>query len=248
MRNITAMSCNTRRLVSTTSLLLIASVLLVSPRAFAQPKQEYVGRWDAYVGYMFLDSPIINLMENGVHTQVGTRATRWLSLGFDFSVGTGRSHLTPDMLLPSLQEQIAAQLERLTAAGIIPPTYVLKVPFDSQTETYAAGPQFSYRHFKSVTLFIRPDLGGMHARAWTHPQDAVAKAIVAHLSPTGKKGDWVVFYGFGGGADWMITKRCGVRIQADFVHDHLFGDLLKDSRNTVRFSVGPTVQWGRNVK
>ena len=245
MQNLTAISSSARRVVSTTRLLLVLSVLLLSLPAFAQ--QEYVGRYDAYLGYMFLDSPHINLIEHGVHTQVGMRATRWLSLGFDFSVGTGTSTITPDMLLPSLQEQLGAQLEQLIAAGIIPPTYVLKVPFDSQTETYAAGPQIAYRHFKNVTLFIRPDLGGMHARAWTHPQDPIAKAMVAQLNPTGEKSDWVVFYGFGGGVDWMFTKRFGLRIQADFVHDHLFSDLLKDSRNTVRFSVGPTVQWGRNV-
>jgi hypothetical protein len=48
--------------------------------------------------------------------------------------------------------------------------------------------------------------------------------------------------------DVNITKRFGIRVQADFVHDHLFDDILKDARNTVRFSIGPAIQFGSNVK
>jgi hypothetical protein len=77
--------------------------------------------------------------------------------------------------------------------------------------------------------------------------DPVAQAIVQQLAPSGKKLDWVAFYGFGGGVDVGVTKHLALRIQADLVHDHLFNDLLKDGRNTVRFSIGPAVQWGRNV-
>lgn len=229
----------------TTRFLLATSVLLISSQAFAQ--QSYVGRFDAYAGYMYLNSPHIKLAENGFHTQVGARVTNWLSLGFDYCIGTGNTTITPDLLTTTLQQQLGAQLARLVTAGVIPPTYVLTVPIDSKTETYSAGPQVSYRHFKAVTLFIRPDLGAMHETAIPHPGDVIAQAIVQQLVPSGKKLDWVAFYGFGGGVDVNITKHFSLRIQADLVHDHLFSDLLKDSRNTVRFSIGPGVQWGKNV-
>lgn len=55
--------------------------------------------------------------------------------------------------------------------------------------------------------------------------------------------DTVAFYGFGGGADINAGKRVGIRFSADFVHTSLFSSLL-NSRNAVRFSVGPTWKWG----
>ncbi len=245
MRNQTAIGRNARRMVCTTRFLLATSVLLIASQAFAQ--QTYVGRYDVYAGYMYLDSPHIKLAENGFHTQVGARVTNWLSLGFDFCYGKGNTTLTPNLLPTSLQQQLGAQLAQLVALGVIPPTYSLTVPLDSTTETYSLGPQVSYRRFKVVTLFIRPDLGAMHETAIPHPGDPIATAIVNQLAPSGKKTDWVAFYGFGGGVDVNVTKHFGLRIQADLVHDHLFNDLLKDGRNTVRFSIGPAVQWGKNV-
>jgi len=232
-------------MVCTTRFLLATSVLLISSQAFAQ--QSYVGRFDVYAGYMYLDSPHIKLAEKGFHAQVGTRVTNWLSLGFDYCIGTGNTSINAALLTPAVQQQLGAELARLIAAGVIPPTYVLTVPLDSKTETYSAGPQISYRHFKALTLFIRPDLGAMHETAVPVPSDVIAQGFVAQLVPSGKKTDWVAFYGFGGGVDVNFTKHFGVRIQADLVHDHLFNDLLKDGRNTVRFSIGPAVQWGHNV-
>ncbi len=67
------------------------------------------------------------------------------------------------------------------------------------------------------------------------------------LAPSGSKLDWTGFYGFGGGMDYSATRHVGLRIQADFVHDHLFNDLLKDSRNTLHVSIGPYFHFGRNV-
>jgi hypothetical protein len=55
--------------------------------------------------------------------------------------------------------------------------------------------------------------------------------------------DTVPFYGVGGGADVNASKHVGLRFSVDFVHTALFSDLL-DSRNAVRFSVGPTFKWG----
>jgi hypothetical protein len=218
--------------------------LLISASAFAQ---TYVGRFDAYGGFMYLDSPHINLAERGFHLQAGVRARRWLSLGFDYSISTGHTTLTPDLLTLSLQEQLRTQFAELIAAGVIPPTYTLRVPIDSTTATFAAGPQFAWRRWPLVTLYIRPSIGAIHETATPHALDPVAAAVIAQLAPSGKKEDWTPFYGFGGGFDLNFSKYTSIRVQADFVHDHLFSDLLKDGRNTVRLSVGPAFQFGRNI-
>jgi hypothetical protein len=60
--------------------------------------------------------------------------------------------------------------------------------------------------------------------------------------------DWTGFYGFGGGADFLLYKHIGLRAQADLVYNHLFSDILQDGRMTTRFSIGPCFNVGRNIK
>ena len=226
-------------------IMLASSLLLLSSNAFGQ--QSYVGRYDIYGGYAFLNSSKISLAEHGFQTQVGMRVRTWVSLGFDYTIVTGDAMLTSSLLPTSLQQQLGAQLAQLAAAKLIPASYSLSVPLSSKTEAFSAGTQFAYRHFKAVTIFFRPDLGAIHESAVPHPTDPIATSIVAQLDPSGKKQDWTYFYGFGGGFDFNIGKHFSLRVQADLVRDHLFDDLLKDARNTVRFSIGPGFQWGRNV-
>ena len=212
-------------------------------------QQDYVARFDAYGGYAFLDSPHVNLFENGFAVQTGVRVRRWLSLGFDYSRSTGDLKLSPDMLLPSLQQSLGAQLGALAAAGKLPQGYSLNVPASSVTQTFAAGPQLAYRRLKHETLFLRPVFAGIiHEVATPKPGDAIATAIVAQLAPSGKKTDNVIFVGFGGGFDILFSRNVGWRTQADLVYDHLFNDLLKDGRFTVRFSTGPCFNFGKNVE
>lgn len=210
--------------------------------------QDYIGRYDVYGGFGYLNSPHIGLSERGFHAQFGMRLRTWLTVGFDYSVATGDTTLTPDLLTSSLQQQLAATFRQLIAAGVIPSTYVLRVPIDSTTQNFAAGPQFSYRRWARATLFIRPSFGAIRENATPHAPDPVAAQVIAQLVPSGHKLDWTGFYGFGGGTDLNLTPRFAIRVQADFVHDHLFNDLLKDGRNTVRISVGPAFQFGRNVR
>jgi hypothetical protein len=131
---------------------------------------------------------------------------------------------------------------------VIPAGYSLVVPIHSGTQTYAGGVQFSWHGLSRVTIFARPDFGAMHEVATPHPGDPIATGVVQQLAPSGKKVDTVPFYGFGGGVDINLSEHVAIRIQADFVHDHLFDDLLKDSRNTVRIGIGPAFQFGRNVE
>jgi len=220
------------------------SALLMAPIAFGQ--QEYIGQYDVYTAYMYLHSSLINLGESGFHTQVGTNLKKWYSLGFDFSDGTGDTVLVPNMLRSSLQQQIAGQLAPLKAAGYLPANYEPAVAAHSKSQTYATGPQLNYRRFKTVTLFLHPDLGAIHESVAVAASDPIGKALVQNMAPSGIKEDWTYFYGVGGGVDFNITRHFGLKVHADFVRDHLFSDLLT-WRNSVRLSIGPTFHMGRNV-
>ena len=196
---------------------------------------------------MYLESPHISLGEPGFHMQVGVRPKSWYSLGFDYSVGTGDTSITSNLLTTALQQQLGAELAQLAALGRLPAGYVLSLPIHSQTQTFAAGPQLGYHHWSRVTLYLRPSIGAIHEIATPHPADPIAAAIVAELAPSGKKKDWTPFYGVGGGAEVNVSTHVAVRMQLDVVHDHLFSDLLKDGRTSVRFSIGPAFQFGENV-
>jgi hypothetical protein len=225
--------------------LLFVCLIGLAPHASGQ--QDYVGRFDLYNGFTWFDSPSARLQERGYHLQAGINSRTWLALGFDYSVVQGNLTLAPDLLKASLQTQIAAQLGALKAAGLIPANYQVAVSTASTTQTFAAGPQLEYRHFRSVTLFVRPSIGAIYESATPHPSDPITTAIVQQLAPSGKKTDWEAFYGFGGGADLNFLRYASIRLQADFVHNDLFSDILKSSRNTVRLSVGPAFHFGKNI-
>lgn len=225
--------------------LLLFFVLLLSLTAFAQ--QDYVPRFDAFTGFSYLHSPKLNLAGRGFNGEFGVNANRWLALGADFSVFGSHSTLFPKELTPALQQALAFQLGQLPP-GTIPPGYVVQVPFDAATYTFSAGPQINFRHFKMVTLFVRPALGVMHEVVTAKPTDPIQTLIVAGLAPGGKKSDTVIFYGAGGGFDINATKHVGLRVGFDFVHVNLFDGFLKEGRNSLRMSVGPTWRFGHNVQ
>jgi len=243
MQHQSALNATSTRTWQWTGIVLVLSLLLAAP-ALAQ--QSYVGRWDAYGGFTSIMQPSIDLTEPGFNFQAGFRPTTWLTLGFDYSVGTGRNTLDQGMLLPSLATQLTTQLGELAAMGLVPAGYKLGVPVDARTQSFQAGPDFPIRKFESVTFFVRPNLGAMQVVATPRPGDPIAQMIVAQLTPTGKKTDWTYFYGFGGGLEFNVNHHFALRFQADFAHDQFFNDILK-AGNTIRFSVGPAFQWGKNV-
>lgn len=225
---------------------LVLSLLLLSPtRIFAQ--QDYVGLFDVYNGFAWFDSPSANLAERGYHLQAGVNARTWLSVGFDFSAVQGNVTLVPNLLKPSLQAQIGGQVAALEGAGLLPPGYQVAVGTASTTQTFAAGPQWEYRHFQRVTFFAHPSIGAIHEVATPHPSDALTAGIVRELAPSGAIKDWEPFYGLGGGFEVNIIRYGSIRIQADYVHNDLFTNILNNSRNTVRLSVGPAFHFGRNI-
>jgi len=229
------------------TLFVLFLAVLLAPAAFGQ--QTNVTRFDLFTGYAFLDSPHISLFENGFQFQFGVRPRTWYSLGFDYSYSKGDLTVTPDLLPDSTYQLLAAQLKGAILAGIIPPTYTLAVPATSRTHSFAVGPQLAYRHFKHVTLFLRPSIGAIHESATPkpNPSDLFAVGVVKSLAPAGVKTDWQGFYGFGYGFDILFTNHFAIRTQGDLVWDHLFNDLLKDGRWTTRFSVGPCFNFGKNI-
>ena len=224
---------------------LVLCPLLLPFEVFGQ--QSYVGRYDVGNAFTWLNSPSVHLQERGYHLQVGVNPRRWLALGFDYSVVFGKVVLRADELKPELQAAIGSQLAKLAAAGLLPPGYQVAVGADSKTQTFAAGPQLEYRRFERATLFVRPAIGAIYEVANPQASDPITKGIVAQLAPGGSKTEWKPFYGFGGGADVNFGGHFSVRLQADFVHNALFTDILNSSRNTVRLSIGPALHFGRNV-
>jgi hypothetical protein len=232
---------------------LASALLVAAPCALAQQQQApveaqpYVGRFLIYTGFMFLDSPKISLFEPGVHIQAGMRWSRHISMGFDYSRGTGPTSIGLSQATPALQDRFGPILAGFISAGLLPSNYVAALPFSSVTQTFTAGPEFPYRHFKRFTPYIRPSCGIINEIATAHPKDTLTNIVVNSIAPSGKEEEWTAFYGFGGGVGFNITKHFGLVVQADLVHDHLFPDLLRTGRNTIRFSIGPGFQFGPNV-
>ena len=205
-------------------------------------QQSFVSRYDAFAGYSYLNSPKLGLAQNGFHTQFGVNARTWAALGVDFSYFTGNSTLhTTDLN--------STQLAKLAPiVPLLPPGFVIQSPYDATTYTITGGPQFSIRKFKAITIFVRPSIGAMHESVTAKPTNAIMGQIVTNLvGPTMKKNDTEIFYGAGGGVDLNFSKHFAVRAQMDFVRVGLFTDLLNGSQNNIRFSIGPTFRFGKNI-
>jgi hypothetical protein len=178
-------------------IVFLASTLIffLSIQGFAQ--QTDVKRFDVYTGFTGFETPELNLAERGFHLQTGVNLRTWLSAGFDYSVVTGHNSLTANLLKTSLQQELGLQIEQLIEEGVIPAGYQLIVPTDAFSQTFALGPELTYRRLTPITLFVRPSLGAIRQKVTPHPTDPVATAIVAELVPAGSKVDWTGFYGFG---------------------------------------------------
>lgn len=223
----------------------VTLALFLAIPALAQ--QTDIHRYDIYAGFAGFDTPWLSLTQNGFHTQAGINLRPWLSVGFDYSEATGHNALTPAVLKTSLQQELGAEIQQLILAGQLPPSYQLIVPMDAFSETFAMGPQLDYRHWRPVTLFVRPSLGAIRQKVTPHPTDPVATAIIAQLVPAGYKIDWQGFYGFGGGFDWNAMNHFAIRAQTDVVYWDLFNDLLAHGSWTTRYSIGLTYRFGRNI-
>jgi len=226
-------------------------LLIVLTSLFSFSQQTDIARFSTFEGFSYYATPSLNLVQRGIDADFGVNVRPWLTLGFDFSYGDGGSTLFPNKLSQAVQAQLAPIVSTL------PPGFVLAVPFSAQDYTYEAGPQFNYRHFKHVTLFARPALGAIHVAFQTEPQACgqpqlgcqiiLTQILNKLVGPTLSKSDTVVFYGFGGGVTWEITRNFGIRAATDFVHENFFSGLLDGGRNSYRVTVGTKFSFGKNI-
>jgi hypothetical protein len=223
-------------------LLFLLLLLSLSAVACLAQKQEYVARYSAYGAFSYFSTPSLNLTQRGLDTDFGVNVRSWLTLGGDFSYGAGNTTLLPNDLNAATQAKLLPYVPTLQALGI-----PLAVPYNASTYTYEAGPQFNYRGFKKVTLFVRPALGALHASIQAKPNPAIAQLVGGLLGGSLSQSDTVVFYGFGGGVTWEATHQFGIRVAADFVHYDMFSNILDGGRNTVRVTVGTKFNFGRNI-
>jgi hypothetical protein len=225
------MTISSLRLPLARAVLLCSLALVLCACVPARAQQEYVPRYDLFTGYSHLTSPSVSLEQNGFNASFGGNLLRWLAVGADFSVfqGNGSIELAKTNVAPLLAPFLGGRN--------------LSIPFSATTDTFAAGPQFEFRKYKWITLFARPGLGALHESASLQVPPALAPlaALVPGLAPN--LTNTVVFYGVGGGLDYNLSRHVAVRFSADFVHTHLFANLL-EPRNAVRISVGPTWRWG----
>jgi hypothetical protein len=217
-------------------LLLLATALI----CFSQ--QTDVRQFVAFGAFSYLSTPSLNLTQRGFDGAFGYNVRSWLSLGFDFSYASGHSSLLPHDLNAATQEKLAPFLP------LLPPGFVLRVPYNSSTYTYEAGPLFNYRRLKKVTLFVRPVLGALHTNFTAKPDNPIVTQIVSGLlNRNTSKSDTVVFYGLGGGIAWEITPQFGLCVASDLAHYDFFSNLLNGGRNSVRVVVGPKFSFGKNI-
>jgi opacity protein-like surface antigen len=252
-------------------LLLCTVVLLCSIAAVAQ--QDYVGRFDLYGGWAYLNSTNENLVQHGFHTQDGINVNKWLSFGFDFSNFQGSTSLAPSQLSTKYQTQLSGALQaqaptiigQLVASGLTlaqaqaalnQAATTLAVPYNASTYTITGGPQVAYRGLKWITIFVHPSVGAYHEKVTARPQKTsnfLAAPVVGYFQQAGvldssaAKSDTTYFYGVGGGIELNVTKHVHIRLTSDYVKTPLFDGFLKEKVSNVRFSVGPTFNFGRNV-
>jgi opacity protein-like surface antigen len=230
-------------------MLFAFALLFAALTAYAQP--DYIGKFDAYTGFTYASSPGLNLDQRGFHTQGGLNRNRWLSMGIDYSIFMGESSLAPSNLTTKEQNQLGA----FAASQNIPPSVVasLLLPYDITTQTFAGGPQLAYRHFKRVAFLFHPGLGLIHESVKAKPGSALQTGVVDYLESVGqlsssnRKSDTTYFWGVGGGVEWTASRNVHLRFTTDYVHTPIFDGFLKNPVNVVRFSVGPTFNFGKNV-
>ena len=220
-------------------LLPLLAILVFSVAVRCRAQEGYIGRYDTFVGFSNINAPFVNnLNQPGLGTQIGVVHNRWLASGFDYSVQTGSTPLTPNLLTKTLQQELAAEL---------PTGYSLRVPTDLNIQTFTAGSQLVYRRFQRVPLFIHPVLSAFRVKATPHPGDAIATLVAAQLVPKGYKLDWAGGYGIGGGADVHVSRHLSARMAVDIAYSHPMNDILGNGGWIYRFTVGPSFHYWRNV-
>lgn len=228
-------------------ILICLAVCCLTLTAYSQ--QAEVGRYDAFSGVSYVASRDLNLAQRGFHSQTGVNVNRWLSIGLDYSVFSGHSSLQPSQLSPRVQNDLIA----FAVSQKLPPSVVagISVPYDATTYTVAGGPQLAYRRWKRVTFLFHPGLGLIHEGVSAKPSGQLQQGVVSYLegngmlTPKGRKSDATYFLGVGGGFEINATRHAHLRFTADYVRAALYDGFLRNPRNDIRISVGPSFTFGK---
>jgi hypothetical protein len=227
-------------------LLLCSLVIFICLPAVAQ--QTDINRYTVYTGFDTMISPARSLTEYGFDVDFGVTVKPWLGLGGDFGA-FGNSIINGSGTINGSETVYAPTFNKLFGMGVpgVPPANAVNVPFTSTTYVFAAGPQFYWRKWKSVTFLGRPGFGGIHesANLTLPPGLGVLLPALGLPVPKANQSDLTWFIGLGGGADFNVSRRVGIRITADWVNTHLFSNLLTNRQNYMRFTIGPTWRWGQ---
>jgi len=116
-----------------------------------------------------------------------------------------------------LKPNIQTGLNQLVLAGeagaftplVIPANYQLWAPFNATTQTFTAGPQLNYRHFKKVTLFVHPSIGAIHEyiAIGTHKDAFVTNLVLGDTKDQNSgKGRFALYGADATGADATYGK------------------------------------------
>jgi len=226
------------------NLLFCVLALFVCLPVVAQ--QTDINRYTLYTGFDSMISPARSLTEYGYDVDFGVTVKPWVALGGDFSA-MGNSIISGSGTINGSETVYAPTLTAANAANpAVPLPSQVNVPFTSTTYTFAAGPQFYLRKWQKITLFARPGLGGIHESAdLTFPVGLPQLLGGLQLPvPNTHQTDTTWFIGVGGGCDFNLSRRVGMRVSVDYINTHLFSNLLTDRQNYFRFTIGPTFRWG----
>jgi hypothetical protein len=223
----------------TPALLLLMALIFLLPGSVCHAQREYIGKYDLFTGFSNVHASFVNgLNQPGFGMQAGMVHNRWLATGFDYSIQTGTTNLTPNLLPTTTQLVLAAGL---------PPGYKLSVPTNIKIQTFTAGPQLTYRRLSPEVLFLHPVLSAFRVSATPRPTDVVSTVVSKMLVPQGTKIDWVGAYGVGGGADLRISKHISARVLLDAAWCHPMNDILANGGWITRVSVGPAFHFGPDI-
>ena len=116
------------------SFVCVLALFLLSSALTCYPQQTDVRQFAAFGAFSYLSTPSLNLTQRGFDGDFGYNVRSWVSLGFDFSYNGGHSSLLPNDLNSATQAKLAPFLP------LLPPGFILAVPYNSSTYTYEAGP------------------------------------------------------------------------------------------------------------